>query len=96
MGKPTICIGKNEGADQFRSNCEADQCLCFRYTDSTIPLLSKSKISSFLPSSVTVQHGLCRTWSEHKLLVFTHTGSYFKACGDYLDLGLPRPRILFI
>ena len=38
MGKPTICIGKNKG--------EADQRLCFRYTDSTIPLLSKSKISS--------------------------------------------------
>ena len=43
MGKPTICIGKNKGADQLRSsNCEADQRLCFRYTDSTVPLLSKS------------------------------------------------------
>ena len=29
-----------------RLNREADQRLCFRYTDSTIPLLSKSKISS--------------------------------------------------
>ena len=28
-------------------NCTADQCLCFCYMDSTIPLLSKSKISSF-------------------------------------------------
>ena len=37
MGKPTICIGENKGADQLRSNCEADQRLCFRYTDSTIP-----------------------------------------------------------
>ena len=44
MGKPTICIGENKCADQLRSNCEADRCLCFRYTDSTIPLLSKSKI----------------------------------------------------
>ena len=32
--------GKNKGADQLRSNCEADQRLCFRYTDSTIPVLS--------------------------------------------------------
>ena len=40
MGKPTICIGENKGADQLRSNCEADQRLCFRNTDSTIPLLS--------------------------------------------------------
>ena len=43
MGKPTICLDENKGADQLRSNCEADQRLCFRYTDSTIPLLSKSK-----------------------------------------------------
>ena len=54
MGKPTICIGENKGADQLRSNCEADQHLCFRYMDSTIPLLSKSKISRLQPSSVTV------------------------------------------
>ena len=29
-----------------RSNCEADKCLCYHFMDSTIPLLSKSKISS--------------------------------------------------
>ena len=42
MGNPTMCIGENKGADQLRSNCEADQRFSFRYTDSTIPLLSKS------------------------------------------------------
>ena len=47
MGKPTICIGENKGADQLRGNREADQHLCFRYMDSTIPLLLKSEISSF-------------------------------------------------
>ena len=46
MGKHTICIGENKDADQLRGNREADQRLCFRYMDSTIPLLSKSKISS--------------------------------------------------
>ena len=44
MGKAAICIGENKGADQLRSNCEADQHLCFRYMDSMIPLLVKSKI----------------------------------------------------
>ena len=39
MRKPTICIGENQGADQLRSNCEADQHLCFRYTDSAILIL---------------------------------------------------------
>ena len=47
MGKPTICIGENKGADQLRGNLEADQRLCFRYSDSTIPPLLNSKISSF-------------------------------------------------
>ena len=47
MGKPTICISENKAADQLRGDREADQRLCFRYTDSTISLLLKSEISSF-------------------------------------------------
>ena len=47
MGKPTVCIGENKDADQLRGNREADQRLCFRYSDSAIPLLLKSEISSF-------------------------------------------------
>ena len=70
MGKPIICIGENKGADQLHSNCKADQCLRFRYTDSTIALLLKYEISSFLPSSVTVQPGLCWTWSETQIVGF--------------------------
>ena len=46
MRKPVICICKNKGADQLCSNCTADQHLCFRYIDTTIPLLPKSEISS--------------------------------------------------
>ena len=44
--KPTFCICENKDADQLRGNREADQRLCFRDIDSTIPLLSKSEISS--------------------------------------------------
>ena len=44
--KPDFCICENKDADQLRGNREADQRLCFRYTDSKIPLLSKSEISS--------------------------------------------------
>ena len=36
---PAFCICENEEADQLRGNREADQRLCFRYSDSTIPLL---------------------------------------------------------
>ena len=38
-------IWDNKGADQLRSDCEADQRHCFRYADNTIALLSKFKIS---------------------------------------------------
>ena len=75
MGRPAICIGESKGADQLCGNREAERRLCFRYTNSRIPLLLDSKIASFLPSSLTVQAGLCWTWSELKLLVFSHTGS---------------------
>ena len=64
MRKPAFCICENKDADQLRGQREADQRLCFRYLESTIPLLPKSEISSLLLSSVAVQPVLCRTWSE--------------------------------
>ena len=64
MRKPDFCIWENQDADKLRGNREADQRLCFRYTDSIIPPLPKSEISSLKPYSVIVQLGLCRTWSE--------------------------------
>ena len=47
MRQPDFCLGENNGADQLRSYCKADQRLCFCYKDSTISLLLKSKISKF-------------------------------------------------
>ena len=63
--KPIICICVNKGTDQFRS--EADQRLCFLYTDITIPLLLISKISSVRPGR------------NPKLLVFSCKSSYYFA-----------------
>ena len=48
MRTPAFCIRENKDADQLRGNREADQRLCFRYKDSTIPLLPKSEISAIL------------------------------------------------
>ena len=62
-----------------RRRSTADHRLCFRYVDSTIPLLSKSKISSFYPSSVVVQPGLCRTWSETPKTGFLTTRLIFSS-----------------
>ena len=66
MRKPTFCMCQNKGADHH---------FCFGYIDSTMSLLSKSKISSLLPSSVLVQLGLCWTWSETTMLVFSYQAS---------------------
>ena len=71
MRKPTYCISENKDADQLHGNLEADQRLCFPYTDSTIPLLPKSEISSLYPSSVAVQPGLCGTRSEIRMFFFS-------------------------
>ena len=43
--KPDFCICENKDADQLRGDREADQRLCFRQMDSTVPLLPKSEIS---------------------------------------------------
>ena len=51
-------------AARLRGKSAADQRLCLRYTDSTIPLLPKSEVASLYPSSEAVQPGLCRTWLE--------------------------------
>ena len=64
MRKAAFCKCKNKGADQLRVYSAADQHLCFRYIDSTIPLLPKSEIASRQPFSMDAQPCLCRTWSE--------------------------------
>ena len=50
MGEPIICIGENKGTDQLHSNYEADQRLCFRYSDSFLFYLNPKfqASSSFL------------------------------------------------
>ena len=48
--KQAFCICENKDADQLRGNREADQRLCFRYIDSTIPILPK--ILNFKPLAI--------------------------------------------
>ena len=73
MRKPAFCICENKGADQLCGNRTADQCLCFRYIGSTIPLLPKSEISSLYPSTVVVQPSLCQSRSETQKTGFLMT-----------------------
>ena len=103
MRKPDFCLCENKGADQLRSNCEADQRLCFRYTDSTLSLLIKSEISSFYAASGTVHVGLCQTWLETPKTGFLASRlKYFGfevlvnqlSCLHFVGL-LPRMRVSF-
>ena len=78
MRKPDFCICKNKGADQLSSNCEADQRLCFRYSDSTIeflfylyPKFQATSLRLWLYSPVCVGPG-----RKPGRPVFLHRGSY--------------------
>ena len=42
MRKPTFCICENKAVDQLCGKRTADHRVCFRYRDSTTPLLPKS------------------------------------------------------
>ena len=59
--KLDYCLCKNKGAETAQLISTFDFAT---QSDSRIPLLPKSKISSSLTFSETVQAGLCRTWSE--------------------------------
>ena len=46
MSKPDFCTYENKDIDQLCGDRTADQRLCFRYMDSTIPLLLKLKFQA--------------------------------------------------
>ena len=74
--KPAFCICENKDVDQLRGNREVDQHLCFRYTDSTIPLLPKFQASNHLLrlySLVCVIPG-----RKPRRPVFSQLGSYVR------------------
>ena len=77
MRKPAFCICENKAADHHRGNREADQRLCFRYIDSTIPLVPKSKISCLKLSSVIAQPVCVGPGRKSRRPVFSEQGSYF-------------------
>ena len=75
MRKPAFCICENKDADQFRGNREADQRLCFRYTDNTTlfflnPKFQKSSHLLWLYSPICVGPGL-----KPRRPVFSQRGS---------------------
>ena len=70
MRKSAFCICKNKGADQVRSNCAADQHLCFRYIDSTIPLLPRNDITTLAFLGTVVKPSYSFQWGKGKGFTF--------------------------
>ena len=91
MTRSTYCVFENKGADQLRGNCEADQRLCFRCTDSTIPLLNpKFQVSSHLLclySSVCVGHvrKLHRWFSQGKAHLIQFCVAYYRTASVVIE-----------
>ena len=75
MRKQDFCLWENKGTDQLRSNCEADQPLCFCYTNSTISLLKSEILSSSL--LLRLYRPVCvRPGRKPWRTVFSHRSSF--------------------
>ena len=77
MGKTTICICENKDADQLRGNREADQRLCFRYMDSTIPLLLKIRNFKLLALFLCLYRPVCVRPVRKPHCLFSHEVAQF-------------------
>ena len=76
MRKPAFCICKNKDADQLRGNHEADQRLCFRYTDSSILILPKLKFQASSYNPLWLHSVVCvGPGRKPRRLVFSQRGS---------------------
>ena len=77
LEKADLSICKNKEAYQLCGNREGDHRLCFRYTDSTIPLLAKSEVSSLLIAFFNgCTAGIVSTWSKNP----SRCGTYDPFC----------------
>ena len=76
--KTCFCICANKDADQMCDIRAADQRLCFRYLDSTIPLLPKSEIFKPLYSHLLKMYSpVCvGPGRKPRRQVFSRRGSY--------------------
>ena len=75
MRKPTICIGKNKDTDQLRGDREADQRLCFCYSDVQFlyflnPKFQASSHLLCLYSSICDGPAQTRNWLQARLSVY--------------------------
>ena len=74
--KPDSCLYQNKGADQLRSNCEAHQRLCFRYTDRYIVSTHKHlHTQQFHHTCTHIPTKVLWRWASGEAAGVGHTGS---------------------
>ena len=81
--KSCFCICKSKGADRLRGNRAADQRLCSRYIDSTIPLLPKSELSFEISRNILRNHKIFIGLDSNILNSFSYLSTiwiYFSHC----------------
>ena len=88
MRNPDFCICKNKDADQLRGHREADQRLCFRYIDSTIPLLPKSEIFKSLAIFYNCSARFVSDLVENPEDRFSHNEAHFPFLGSRVGFWL--------
>ena len=87
MRKPDFCPCENKGADQLRSNCEADQRLCFRHSDSTISLLPK--FQAFSPLRRLYRPVCVKPGRKPRRPIFSRRGSFKPRTNDLISTNEP-------
>ena len=95
MRKLAFFICENKDADQLRSNCAADQRLCFRCKDSVILLLSKP-LATFCGSTAQFMSDLVgnpEDWFSHKAQIKKNKIEFvtYETVVRFLSLSLCHP-----
>ena len=98
VGKPTICICENKDAGQLRGNREADQRLCFRYSDIIVQFLSylnpkfQASSSFYRPVCVgPVRKPHC--WFSHEAAHLSFTVFHYQANTSLQHEQVPQPGV---
>ena len=90
MGKPTVCIGENKDADQLRGNREADQRLCFRYSDSTLFLFYLTPKFQTSSSFLCLYRPVCVGPGRKPHCWFSHEAAQLSIAFTLLEEMLPN------
>ena len=83
MRKPAFCICENKNADQLRSNCAADQRLCFRYKDSAMWVYVIVRSSQPVSESIQYAEAWYAVFSIYVVCIYTFREFFSGSVEDF-------------